>query len=233
MKTGIHQPNFVPWAGYFRKISMSDTFVFFDNVQMPGGKSMVSRNAIKTAQGRQWLTVPVRDKLTTQISDVRISDDRWKRKHLGTLRSAYAKSPWMATIVVEQLESILAEPHEFLADLNIALIKKISGLLGFGSTKFLRASEMGLTTDGADSIAEILSATKTSVYVTGSGAGTQRHLDVGELERNGIETEFVPGEYDTYPQFHGDFEPNLSILDVLLCLGPAETRQIIDGQHPL
>ena len=47
----IHQPNYLPWLGYFRKIAQSDVFVFFDNVQMPIGKSLVTRNRIKARAG--------------------------------------------------------------------------------------------------------------------------------------------------------------------------------------
>lgn len=228
MRIGIHQPNYLPWLGYFRKISASDVFVFFDNVQMPGGKSMVSRNAIKTDRGRQWLTVPVRDKFTTEISDVRISDDRWKRKHLGSLKGAYAKSKWKS-IITDLLEPVLSEPHDGLADMNIALIKGIASSLELNTTTFLRASEMALSKDGADSIAEILLKTKASIYVTGSGAGTRRHLDVEGLRQSGIETEFLSDDFAEYPQLHGAFEPRLSIVDALLNIGPQATRKIIDG----
>jgi hypothetical protein len=46
MIVGVHQPNYLPWLGYFHKLALCDVFVFFDHVQMPGGKSFVSRNAI-------------------------------------------------------------------------------------------------------------------------------------------------------------------------------------------
>jgi hypothetical protein len=228
MKVAIHQPNYLPWLGYFRKIAKCDVFVYFDNVQMPGGKSFVSRNSIKTAQGRYWLTVPVRDKLTTQISDVRISDDRWKRKHLGTLRGAYAKSKWKS-IIDELIEPHLAAPHDGLAELNISLIKAIAGYLELDTTTYLRASEMELSENGADSIIEILSKSGATTYVTGSGAGTQRHLDTDGLKQHGIETEFVPNDFAEYQQLHGAFEQGLSILDALLNLGPLETRRIVEG----
>ena len=81
----IHQPNYLPWLGYFRKVAVSDIFIFFDNVQMPGGKSFVSRNRIKTKNGLQWLSVPVYGKGKLPISSVLLADNKWKRKHLKTL----------------------------------------------------------------------------------------------------------------------------------------------------
>src|SRR6266576_4512006 len=54
----IHQPNYIPWLGYFFKIAHANKFVFLDRVVYPGG-SLVNRNSIKTAQGPALLTIPV------------------------------------------------------------------------------------------------------------------------------------------------------------------------------
>ena len=64
MTVSIHQPNYLPWIGYFNKIVRSDTFVIFDDVQFPVGKKgfFGNRNKIKTNNGELWLTVPVLDR---------------------------------------------------------------------------------------------------------------------------------------------------------------------------
>ncbi len=55
----MHQPNYVPWLGYFHKLARCDMFVHLDTVQFPRGQSFGARNRIKTPNGVAWLTVPV------------------------------------------------------------------------------------------------------------------------------------------------------------------------------
>jgi hypothetical protein len=231
MLISIHQPNYIPWLGYFRKIALSDTFVFFDNVQMPGGKSYVSRNEIKTLQGRLWLTVPVADKGEgTLISEARIADQRWPRKHLKTLEINYSASPWKS-LIRDDLAPIFEAGSETIADLNCALIERISRLIGLEDVKFVRASGLDLKTEGADSITEILNTLGATEYLTGSGAGSTRHLDINELATNGIKTRFVSSEFSEYRQFHSDFAGNLSVLDALLCIGPDATGELLHANE--
>ena len=91
MRVSIHQPNYIPWIGYFEKIFLSDTFVFFDNVQMPMNKSLVSRNKILFQSKPMWLTIPTEKGGIKPIKEVKISDTKWKKKHLNTLYHAYGK----------------------------------------------------------------------------------------------------------------------------------------------
>ena len=58
MKCVILQPSYIPWRGYFDQINRADVFVFYDDVQYDK-HGWRNRNQIKTAQGRQWLTIPV------------------------------------------------------------------------------------------------------------------------------------------------------------------------------
>ena len=58
MIVAIHQPNFLPWMGYFWKIAHVDRFVFLDNVQFSKG-SYQNRVKVKGPQGPHWMTIPV------------------------------------------------------------------------------------------------------------------------------------------------------------------------------
>ena len=80
MIVSIHQPNYLPWIGFFEKIYLSDIFVYFDNVQMPKNKSFVSRNKILFNKKSMWLTVPINKKGIQTINEVKIIDNYWKKK---------------------------------------------------------------------------------------------------------------------------------------------------------
>lgn len=224
---GIHQPNYLPWLGYFRKIAQSDIFVFFDNVQMPIGKSLVTRNRIRTANGVQWLTVPTqRSSSGLPIAETPIVAGNWGRKHVKTLRLSYSGSPWLDP-VLDILERAYTGQYETIADLNARLIEDLAGFAGIEDTQYFRATEMSLENSGAATIVEILEKTAATNYLTGSGAGSQRHLDTEDLAARGIETEVLSTRFSEYPQKAEPFEPNLSFIDALLNVGPEATIRLL------
>ena len=84
----MHQPNYVPWLGYFHKLASADWFVHLDAVQFPRGQSFAARNRIKTPNGAAWLTVPVsrphgRDGRVA-YDEIGFADAGWRDKHLKT-----------------------------------------------------------------------------------------------------------------------------------------------------
>ena len=54
----VHQPNFLPWVGYFNKIKLSKNFVILDDVEYTKN-GFINRNKILTSNGIHWITVPV------------------------------------------------------------------------------------------------------------------------------------------------------------------------------
>lgn len=225
VSVGIHQPNYLPWLGYFRKIALCDQFVFFDNALLPLGKSFVSRNAIPTHQGPLWLTVPVAKKQVL-LAEVPIIDQRWRRKHIQTLQQAYKKAPFK-DVLESAVLPVLEGSQDRIADLNIDLIRAISAWIGLSDVTFVQASTLGLAETGADSIEPILKATGATRYVTGSGAGTQRSIDVDSLAALGIETQFISSSFAEYQQMHTPFAANMSAIDACACIGPDAVRELL------
>ena len=131
MIVAIHQPNYLPWLGYFYKIIHCDLFVFLDNV-LHSKSGYTHRNRIKTKEGPRWVSVPLSTK-EIRINDVLISNDRnWRSKHRNLIINAYGGAPYFEKYN-PYFEHVYSSNWEKLADLNENLIKTICELLVIGN----------------------------------------------------------------------------------------------------
>jgi hypothetical protein len=96
MTISIHQPNYLPWLGFFDKIKQSDKFVIFDNVQYPRGKNHFgNRNKIKIHNNSKWLTVPVAGKSQKlNINEIGFKNSDWRNEHLRLIEIFYKDAPF-------------------------------------------------------------------------------------------------------------------------------------------
>jgi WbqC-like protein family len=229
MTVAIHQPNFIPWTGYFNKISKCNVFVLFDDVQFPRAKTFGNRVEIKTNNGAAWLTVPVTHRGDlSNFNEIEIDNNQgWGRKTLKTIKLAYQKAAhfndhW------EEFEALYTAKYERLTELNITLMKFAVGKLGIG-TKLVCSSELteanGLA--GEAKILAILKELNATEYLSGKGAGSRRYINEGDFASAGIKLTWQSYEAQPYRQLWGDFVPNLSIIDLLFNEGPDSARYII------
>lgn len=119
-----NQPYFAPFPCFFYKAHMSDIFVILDEVQFPRGTTWLTRNRFKNDQGTLWITIPVWKKgLGLQkIHEVRICHEvSWARKHLASIRNAYAKAPYFADHR-HFMEEVFSRKFDRLIDLNLYMI---------------------------------------------------------------------------------------------------------------
>jgi hypothetical protein len=217
VRVGVHQPNFLPWRGFFSKIQACDTFVLLDDVQFERGKTFTSRTKIALNGTALWLTIPVleRSKLR-RISEIQVdSSFAWKRKHLNTLFHAYKKAPGFAQ-VYPIIEKGYEQPFDFLVQYNLAFIENIASCLEL-EVNFVRSSTLPSTEEvGWDKIKCILAETKTTEYVSGSGAGSKRYVNEQELQAMGINVVWQSPPQQEYVQPHSPhFMPDLSVIDLL------------------
>lgn len=229
MRVAIHQPNFMPWPGFFYKLLQSEIFVLFDTVQFPRGKSFCSRVKIKSPGGIKWLTVPVKGKgELLPIKDVQIAGREWVQKHLGTLKASYSKAPFFNSWY-PGVETTYRMAVDSIADFNIQLINYLADALG-AKTRIIRASVLDLNwQDTGSYILDLVKHLGGRVYVTGQGAGTVRYLDEQKFNQAGITVEMFNYVHPHYKQLWGDFVPGLSVIDILFNTGSQARDLILAG----
>lgn len=223
----IHQPNYIPWAGYFHKLARSDIFVFLDSVQYPRGQSITNRNLVKTANGVVYLTIPIRLRNAQQGKAsylvAEYADARWKRKHLRTVEHAYRRAPYFDEVY--ELFAGELEPERPFVDLTIGLILAIAGYLRI-DTLTARLSELvAQPRHKNELIVDICNAVQATSYLSGTFARV--YNDEEMLARHGIDLRYDEYELPEYPQLWGTFVPNLSVLDMLFNCGPASRKLVL------
>lgn len=215
----IIQSNYIPWKGYFDIINSVDEFVLFDDVQYTR-RDWRNRNKIKTPNGTKWLTIPVdvKGKFFQKIRETRVLDGKWTREHWNSILHSYAKADAFSQYS-NRFESLYEEAShlEFLSEINFLFTKAVCEILRI-ETKLLWSSDFELKDDKTERLLSICQQTGATTYV--SGAAAKDYLDVQAFEQEGICVHWY--EYHGYPEYtqiHGEFDHNVSVLDLIFNTG--------------
>jgi hypothetical protein len=227
-----HQPNFLPWLGYFAKISRSDVFFLLDDVQFTQGANRhnwTSRVRIGTANGPMWLSLPVRRSGEGKqlILDLKTDDQsRWLPKMVKTLDESYRKAPHSAECLRPIVEILLGHQGS-VCETNIALIQAVCQMLGLGTT-VICSSQQPVGGTATERLVNLTRSAKGTVYLSGDGADDYQLAD--EFKSAGIQLRKLGFCAQPYPQRRGaDFFPGLSIVDALCNVGIERTKQLLKG----
>jgi hypothetical protein len=219
----VHQPQYLPWLGYFDKIDKADIFCFLDNVQFKKNEWQ-NRNRIKSAHGWQWLTAPVLYRFPQKINTVRINNTtNWMKKHRQALITNYGKAPFFDEFF-DFFESLYSAEWELLADLNIYLAHKLLEMLKLDTKTTVRASEMQLSDDPTERLIDICKAVECDTYLAGRD-GT-KYMDLPRFRQRGIQVIVQDFNHPVYPQLFGDFQSHLSVIDLLFNCGPDSLQKM-------
>ena len=226
MIVAVHQPQYLPWLGYFDKMAKADIFCYLDNVQYKKNEWQ-NRNRIKTAQGWQWLTVPVSYRFPQKINQVGINrTTAWGKKHLQAFDTNYGRAPFYSRYK-EMVRSIILSAPEGLSALNIALTEALRRALGI-ETRTVVASELPpLREDPTDRLIDICRCFGADTYLAGEGGAN--YMDVARFEKNGLRVAVQHYDHPVYPQLFGAFVSHLSVIDLLFNCGPGSAAVIGKG----
>jgi len=213
-KVTIHQPEHLPWTGFFHKMALADTYVLLDSVQFTKN-NWQNRNRLIDNQGNIfWATVPVRleGHINSTIADVEISSDvpAWRKKYWARLEQAYSKTPFYRQYE-EELHEILFTEYIKLVDLNCRLIDFFRKELGINN-RILRSSELSPEGKRSTLLLDICKKLNATVYL--SGPSGRDYLEKEIFAEAGIALEY----HEFHPPVYTAkfYEPGLSTLDILM-----------------
>lgn len=214
MIVATHQPDYLPYLGFFLKVACSDVLVFLDDVQY-SKRGMHDFNYIKTPQGKYKLKVPVSCSYTSKINEVELAQPEWYEKHLKTLEMSYKRAPYF-----NEVQSILKELLPFgyknLSDLNISVNKAFIER-AFPGKKFIVSSELGISSTKEARIIDICKAVDADTYMSGTGAMAYQNEE--DFAKEGIELKYATFSPFEYKQQWGEFVPYLSAIDYFMNCG--------------
>ena len=217
-KVAIVQSNYIPWKGYFDLIAAVDEFILYDDMQYTR-RDWRNRNQIKTPQGLQWLTVPVKvkGKYHQTIRQTEIDDVDWAKAHWKSLCQNYRRAKHFEAIAQELEPLYLQTEHSHLSQLNRTLIEWVCSKLGI-KTKISNSWDYQLIDGKTERLADLCAQADANEYISGPAA--RGYIDERIFAERGIKlTWFDYTGYPEYPQLWGDFIHTVSILDLLFNCG--------------
>jgi len=210
----VHQPNYLPYLGFFHKMTLADVFVLYDTAKF-SKNGTINRNKIKTRTGWQWLTVPVRRPSGRAIKDVEIASLPWADKHLKSIQANYQSAPYFSSYFSD-LRSVLSRGWTELDGLNTALIHIIRNWLSIETKVVLASTLPAPSSDNAtEKIIQLTTLSGGSVYI--SGPSGKKYLQQEKFTR--VALRFAEFSAQPYPQLHGPFLSNLSSIDAIFNCG--------------
>ncbi|CUH95078.1 hypothetical protein P22_1147 [Propionispora sp. 2/2-37] len=218
-----HQPNYLPWLGYFHKMMSCDLFVILDDVLL-SRREVTKKNKIKGPEGERILSVQVERKKSL-IKDAALQNDfPWYSNHWGSLQTCYARSPYWQKYKSLFLP-IYEAPGRLLIDFNLRLIHVIREILEI-DTPMIRASGIaGVEGHKGELIVSLCKQCKADIYLSGNGARV--YNDEAAFENNNIRLVYQDFKHPVYPQVWGDFIPNLSAVDLIFNCGPKSKDYLV------
>lgn len=225
-----HQPLYMPWLGFFQKVSMSDVFCLWDDVQFtPDG--YIHRNRIKGPNGPMLLTVPVHMKnyYETTINNIHIDNSqKWKKAHWNSIIVSYAKKAPYFKSYSDFFEDVYRRDWDVISDLDEHLLKYLFKELRI-NVEFIKASDLHFEGKKSDRILDMCNQLKADVYIFGEGG--EKYADKAMFQEKGMKIYFQKYRHPEYPQLYGNFVPNLSVLDLLFCYGE-KSADILKADNP-
>jgi hypothetical protein len=226
-KAVIHQPDFLPYIGFFHRLLDADVWIALDHVQFTRGGSdcWIHRDKIKTPNGKKWVVLGIKKcPLKTPINEVRLLETSdWKIRNLNQIKENYRKAPFFNEFY-PYIKKIYDCSDEKMSNFNIRTIQILLELFEI-DIEIVCSSKFNLQSKRNEMLVDILNKIGAKVYISGTGA--KNYFKPTLFEEAGIEVIWHKFEHPVYPQMYGKFVNYLSSIDLLFNVGIEKSRQIL------
>ena len=224
----VHQPNLLPWLGFFDKVARADVFVVLDDAQFPKtGGNWTNRVRLLVNGQPWWLTVPVDRSFSgvRTILEIEMVATAWRDAAIQTIGSSYGRAPFYGE-VYPAVRALLDHAGTNLASYNMHGILALAEWLHLGDTTFVRSSDLGVYSTSTQRLVDLVRAVDGDAYLVGGGAASyQDDRLFADAEIDVVSQHF---RHPEYPQFRSpEFVAGLSVVDALLNCGPSGVRQLL------
>jgi hypothetical protein len=216
-KIAILQSNYIPWKGYFDMINSVDEFILYDTAQFTKN-DWRNRNKIKTHNGINWLTIPVKHSISQKINEIQVLNDLWKIKHWKTISQSYSKSIFFKDYKTLFKDLYLNISETFLSKINYNFICEINKILGI-KTKISWSTDYDLIGGKTERLVDLCKQAQATEYITGPAA--KSYINEKMFLSEDIKITWM--DYSGYPEYNQlfpHFEHGVSILDLIFNEGP-------------
>ena len=232
MQLAIHQPEFMPWLGFFQKMALADAYVVLDHVQFKK-RYFENRNRVVSPKGEvSYIGLPVKTKgrFTQNINEVEIDNSQaWKKRLLKSIKYNYARTPYFDYYYQDLQSLVEGTEYEKLIDFNLAMISFFRRHLGISTPLQFSSSLDVSSVKGSDLILKICLLSDADVYLC--GVSGRDYLDVSDFESAGVQIEWLDYKSPRYPQLCPDFAEYMSTIDLLFNHGPQSFDILMGGNQ--
>lgn len=218
--------SYLPPVAFTVRALAADAYLLADDIQF-STSGVCHRAKIKTAGGVSLLALPVLTKGRGRqlIKEIELDNSRhWQRRHWRSIEVNYCHAPYFEQFV-DELRELFEKPYQNLWEINVAFVKAIWRWLRMPSTPG-RSSEFPSLLNKEERLIDLSRKTGASIYLCDH---RYRHVLSDEIfSKAGIELRFADFSGAAYPQLFGNFQPEVSALDLLLNEGPHATREYVE-----
>lgn len=211
MIIAAHQTNFVPYLGFFYKIYKCDRYIFVDDVEFSNKNGFNHhKNMIKTANGGQFIRVPVKKSNTSLLNETLIDYSvNWQEKLIKTLMLSYKKADHYEE-VISWFKEAIEKKYDNFAEMNIEIIKYLCEHMDM-KRDFCISSEKKIEGTKGEWVINLVKEFGGDTYYSGTGA--MAYLTEEKFIENGMSLVFSDYRPIIYKQLWKEFIPDMSVLD--------------------